>query len=137
MNKTSSLMAFMLLILTSNTAMAKNYVNFACNGISESMAILPCTEEEQIKADSRLNSSYQFARERIGRGNQSDPDFVEVYLDKLRDSQRTWIKLRDENCALESFDFDRGSVLDQVVTNLCNAGMSHERAIFLDRIEAE
>jgi len=135
MNRISRLMFFMLLLLNSNTAAIRNYVNFACSGISESTAILPCTEEELIKAYSRLNSSYQRARERISRGNQSDPDFVEIYLDKLRDSQRTWVKLRDENCALESFDFDRGSVLDYVVTNLCSAGMSHERADFLDRVD--
>jgi uncharacterized protein YecT (DUF1311 family) len=101
------------------------------------MAILPCTEVEQKKSDRRLNLSYKNARERISRGNQSDPEFVNLYLEKLRDSQRTWINLRDKNCDLESFDFEQGSVLDRVITNLCMAGMSDERANFLDRVSVD
>lgn len=113
---------------------ARSYMSYACDGLSESWAILPCTQDKRIESDNGLNKSYVAARKRIHKYNGSDEESLKLYLDKLKHSQRAWIRFRDENCALEAFEFEQGSVMDSVAKNLCAAGMSDERAKFLDEV---
>lgn len=113
---------------------ARSYVGYACNGLSESASIQPCTEAKRIESDIGLNKSYVAARERIHKYNGADDESLKGYLDKLKRSQRAWIRFRDENCELEAFEFEQGSVMDNVAKNLCAAGMSDERVEYLDRV---
>lgn len=122
------------LSLSSTNLIARSYVDYACNGSSESASIQPCTEAKRVESDNGLNNSYVAARERIHKYNGADDESLTRYLDKLKRSQRAWIRFRDENCELEAFELELGSVLDNVAKNLCAAGMSDERAEFLDRV---
>lgn len=97
-----------------------------------------CAQVEMKIADAKLNESYKAvidrAESRYIFQYQSQPELNKVFLGKLKDSQRAWIKLRDTNCSLEGFENEWDKVLYTANLNKCIARMSLDRAKYLDAI---
>jgi uncharacterized protein YecT (DUF1311 family) len=110
----------------------------ACLENASSAQIAKCAEVEMKKADAELNESYKAVIERASSRYifqyQSQPEINKAFLEKLKDSQRAWIKLRDTNCSLEGFENEWDKVSYAADMNRCVARMSLERAKYLDTI---
>ncbi len=89
-------------------------------------------------ADRVLNDSYDAVIDRAGFRYifqyQSRHEEHKAFLDRLKNSQRAWIKLRDSNCRLEGFENEWDTTSYSADLNRCAAKMSLERALYLDGI---
>ncbi|WP_458378815.1 lysozyme inhibitor LprI family protein [Pseudomonas chlororaphis] len=63
-----------------------------------------------------------------------DPAQGEKFIAKLKESQRSWIKLRDTDCPLEAFEIEVGKPAYETTISNCIARMSLERSVYLDKI---
>ncbi|WP_122569705.1 lysozyme inhibitor LprI family protein [Pseudomonas viridiflava] len=93
-----------------------------------------CAKAEKNTADARLNDSYKKLIARAQRQYRSDARLGDEFKAKLKESQRAWLKLRDTNCPLEAFEIEVGQAAYLTTINNCVAGMSLERAAYLDKV---
>lgn len=91
-------------------AMSVSSVSYAQDADCEAVAgqRAECAEEAMKAADRVLNDRYQALIDRAGSRYifqyQSRHEEHKAFLDRLKNSQRAWIKLRDSNCRLEGFE---------------------------------
>ncbi|MFJ4545964.1 lysozyme inhibitor LprI family protein [Pseudomonas sp. NPDC088885] len=104
-----------------------------CVSISTSQQVDICAKQAKESADSNLNSSYQKLIKRVASQYQVDAALRGDYMQKLKESQRAWLKLRDTNCTLEAFEVEVGQPAYLTTVNNCVARMSLERSIYLDK----
>jgi uncharacterized protein YecT (DUF1311 family) len=64
----------------------------------------------------------------------SNQTLRDEYIQKIKESQRLWIKLRDADCALETFQIEIGPQAYETTLNNCIARMSDERSNYLEHI---
>ncbi|WP_312517387.1 lysozyme inhibitor LprI family protein [Stutzerimonas nitrititolerans] len=105
-----------------------------CESVEDSRQIFLCSVHAKTRADQQLNLSYQNALRRIAKQYEQSAMLADEYISLLRGSQRAWIKLRDANCELESFEIERGTQAYEVTVNSCIARMSRHRAGYLDKV---
>ncbi|WP_339496169.1 lysozyme inhibitor LprI family protein [Pseudomonas sp. RA_105y_Pfl2_P56] len=121
-------------------AMSVSSVSFAQDADCEAVAgqRAECAEEAMKAADRVLNDRYEALIERAGSRYifqyQSRHEEHKAFLDRLKNSQRAWIKLRDSNCRLEGFENEWDKPSYSADLNRCTAKMSLERALYLDGI---
>lgn len=96
-----------------------------------------CAAQEFARADKVLNAEYAAlgvrmkADESFGKVGDGRPDGATL----LRDSQRAWLKLRDDFCTLDAYHA-RGGSLELFIYERCRAEMTRERTAWLKRIAA-
>ncbi|MBX8529510.1 DUF1311 domain-containing protein [Pseudomonas cichorii] len=105
-----------------------------CLEASNSQEIDACAKLAKNSADANLNSSYKKLITRIKSQYAVDVKVGDDFTNKLKESQRAWLKLRDTNCALEAFEIEVGQPAYLTTVNNCVAKMSLERSGYLDRI---
>jgi len=124
-----NLVLFVSLLLPLSVAAAQ----FDCANISTSQQVDICAKQAKESADSNLNVSYQKLIKRVASQYRVDSALRDDYMQKLKESQRAWLKLRDTNCALEAFEVEVGQPAYVTTVNNCIARMSLERSIYLDK----
>lgn len=90
-----------------------------CPGESN-MDILQCAGGISAREDARLNRAYKAALARLSAPRQQ----------ALRTAERQWIKDRDARCRAE---LDDGGAQAGIYATACVAGMTHDRALELER----
>ncbi|WP_088236271.1 lysozyme inhibitor LprI family protein [Pseudomonas viridiflava] len=105
-----------------------------CINSGTSQEVDACAKAEKNTADARLNDSYKKLIARAQRQYRSDARLGDEFKAKLKESQRAWLKLRDTNCPLEAFEIEVGQAAYLTTINNCVAGMSLERAAYLDKV---
>nr|WP_244998693.1 lysozyme inhibitor LprI family protein [Pseudomonas viridiflava] len=105
-----------------------------CINSGTSQEVDSCAKAEKNTADARLNDSYKKLIARAQRQYRSDARLGDEFKAKLKESQRAWLKLRDTNCPLEAFEIEVGQAAYLTTINNCVAGMSLERAAYLDKV---
>ncbi|WP_158243860.1 MULTISPECIES: lysozyme inhibitor LprI family protein [unclassified Pseudomonas] len=122
-------------------AMSVSSVSFSQDAGCEAVAAGQrdeCAEKAMKAADRVLNDSYDAVIDRAGFRYifqyQSRHEEHKAFLDRLKNSQRAWIKLRDSNCRLEGFENEWDTTSYSADLNRCAAKMSLERALYLDGI---
>jgi len=124
-----NLVLFVSLLLPLSVAAAQ----FDCANISTSPQVDICAKQAKESADSNLNVSYQKLIKRVASQYRVDTALRDDYMQKLKESQRAWLKLRDTNCTLEAFEVEVGQPAYVTTVNNCIARMSLERSIYLDK----
>ncbi|KPY61601.1 lysozyme inhibitor LprI family protein [Pseudomonas syringae] len=109
-------------------------VHAECINSGTSQEVDACAKAEKNTADARLNDSYKKLIARAQGQYRSDARLGDQFKANLKDSQRAWLKLRDTNCPLEAFEIEVGQAAYLTTINNCVAGMSLERAAYLDKI---
>ncbi|MGR6734879.1 lysozyme inhibitor LprI family protein [Pseudomonas chlororaphis] len=104
-----------------------------CKNIVASQQIDMCAKAAMESADSQLNISYKKLMARVKSQYQVDPAQGEKFIAKLKESQRSWIKLRDTDCPLEAFEIEVGKPAYETTISNCIARMSLERSVCLDK----
>lgn len=82
------------------------------------MGMNRCAAEEYERADKRLNTAWAKAK----ASAKDDPQSAKLLLE----SQRSWIRFRDAQCALEA-DENRGGSIVPLVELLCMTNLTGDR----------
>jgi uncharacterized protein YecT (DUF1311 family) len=106
----------------------------SCKQIVSSQQVFECSIYEKGRADKALNDQYHSLLKRVGRQYKSNKTLGDDYIQKIKESQRSWIKLRDADCALETFQIEIGTQVYETTLNNCIARKSDERSKYLEHI---
>ena len=98
-----------------------------CTDIKNSEQVYLCAENKKNDADKYLNKKYAELLAKINSEYVNDDVLKKELIDKVKTSQRDWIKLRDSNCKLYSFQIESNSPAHQTAINECIARMSESR----------
>ncbi|MFC0225024.1 lysozyme inhibitor LprI family protein [Serratia aquatilis] len=98
-----------------------------CNDINNSNQVYLCSKEKRSSADSKLNAKYELLISEIKSAYSSHSDLRDAYLNKIKTSQRAWIKFRDSNCEVYAFQIDKVSQVYETTINQCVVEMSDKR----------
>ncbi|MCC4107086.1 lysozyme inhibitor LprI family protein [Serratia ureilytica] len=98
-----------------------------CNDIKNSEQVNLCSESKKSDADTYLNKQYSGLLAKINTEYVNDDVLKKELLDNVKTSQRDWIKFRDSNCKLYSFQIESNSPAHQTAINECVARMSESR----------
>jgi uncharacterized protein YecT (DUF1311 family) len=122
------------LLIASTTSHPADPESSSCKAIVSSQKIFECPIYEKTKADNDLNNQYRSLLERVASQYTSNRTFRKEYIQRIKHSQRLWIKLRDANCALEAYQIEVGTQAYEATLNYCIARISDERSKYLERI---
>lgn len=122
-------------------------VAFLCFGISNAVSakvdcfkktngpeVYACAENNRNVAEKALNEEYAAAKKRINKAFSVADDIKKNYLTVFTESQRGWLKYRDNQCKLEAHIADESSNPYAVLTNNCVARLDEERTAQLKEI---
>jgi uncharacterized protein YecT (DUF1311 family) len=90
-----------------------------------------CVSED---ADTSLNTAYRELKEKVLDDYKADPERGKKLLEHIKKSQRLWINLREENCAIESFVISPSAQAFDTTRNFCLARESTERTRYLQSL---
>jgi uncharacterized protein YecT (DUF1311 family) len=102
-----------------------------CREIVNSQQIFDCSKIERETAGKMLNDSYKTLLTRVQNQYKPSPELGEEFVQKIKKSQRLWIKLRDTDCTLEAFQIETGSLAYETTVNKCVARLSEARSSYL------
>lgn len=107
-----------------------------CSDIgTDSQGIYECSKRKNTDADIQLNSTYKALNNKIDTEYKIDPMLGASLKEHIKKSQRAWIILRNENCAIESFMVDPGTQAFETTKNFCMARQSIERIHYLNDLK--
>jgi uncharacterized protein YecT (DUF1311 family) len=98
-----------------------------CTDIKNSDQVYLCTENKKNDADNYLNKQYSELLAKINSEYVNDDVLKKELINNVKTSQRAWIKFRDSNCKLYSFQIESNSPAHQTAINECVARMSDSR----------
>jgi len=98
-----------------------------CSDIKNSDQVYLCSESKKSEADKYLNKQYSDLLTKINSEYVNDDALRNELVTNIRASQRDWVKFRDSNCQLYSFQIDSNSPAHQTTLNECIARMSESR----------
>ena len=98
-----------------------------CSNITTSDQVVMCTESKKASADKYLNEQYSALIFKVNSKYVVDDSLRTELVNNIKVSQRNWIKFRDSNCKLYSFQIDSKSSAYQTIFNECVAKMSESR----------
>lgn len=99
--------------------------------------ITSIAEQENMIADNSLNNAYSQLNESIRKDYPKHDENMKELLSEITESQRSWIKFRDLNCAVESFSAETYSSVHELLLSKCITRMSNARATELQQIGKE
>ncbi|MDY0973315.1 lysozyme inhibitor LprI family protein [Siccibacter turicensis] len=98
-----------------------------CSAKSETQSIDSCYAKLKNDSEKRLNDEYAAFKRRITENYSTDKDMSERYSSKLLSAQRSWLKYRDQQCAMESLFADSGSQANATLVNKCISRIDEQR----------
>ncbi|MNF66457.1 hypothetical protein D3C85_806610 [compost metagenome] len=122
------------LLVSSITSYAADPSSSSCKEIVSSQQVFECSVYEKARADKALNNQYRNLLERVGIQYKSNRMLRDEYIQRIKKSQRLWIKLRDADCELEIYQIEVGTQAYEATLNYCIVRMSDERSRYLERI---
>jgi len=129
---------FLALALIATTAhAAEDTDSTPCDGIENDQQTLECATYNKTTAEQLLKDNYQGLLERMGSTYGSDKTKLADITARLKDAQQKWEKLRDADCAVDTFPAVNGTKAYAIDQNDCLARMSDERSEFLESIGQE
>lgn len=126
-----------LALLTTAVQAAEDVDNGPCDGVGNDQQTLECATWNKTTAEQLLKDNFQGLLERMGTTYASNQAQVADITARLKDAQQKWEKLRDADCAVDTFPAVAGSKAYAIAHNDCLARMSDERSEFLESIGQE
>lgn len=126
----------MAALLASGAHAAEDTESTPCDGIENDKQTLECATYNKVTAEQLLKDNFQglLQREALRYTNKSQLADITA---RLKDAQQKWEKLRDADCAVDTFPKAAGTKDYNIAHNDCLARMSDERSEFLESIEPE
>ncbi|HDC2662098.1 TPA: DUF1311 domain-containing protein [Salmonella enterica] len=98
-----------------------------CRNITTSDQVTLCSKSKKDSSDKYLNEQYSMLLSKVNSAYMNDESLKQELVNNIKTSQRDWIKFRDSNCKLYSFQIDNKSSAYQTTVNDCVAKMSETR----------
>lgn len=108
---------------------------FCSDESAGSQRVYECSKLISADADGQLNSAYKSLSNKVDADYKSDPLLGSSLKEHIKRSQRAWINLRDENCAIESFMIVAGTQAFETTKNFCMARESIKRTQYLNDLK--
>lgn len=86
-----------------------------------------CAKQDKEAAEQALNKAWTEAKGRIVSAYKSDEKLQKDYQQNLLDSQRGWLKYRDNQCKMQAFLAEEGTIAYETLTNICISEINHQR----------
>lgn len=102
--------------------------------IVDDQTVNHCLQRRMRDADKLLNQVYIDLHDEIATRLNTDPALISALKEHIKKSQRAWVRLRDENCAIETFIFLPGEQIFEAVKNDCLARETINRARYLNEL---
>ena len=122
-----------LLIVTCSYAYASNN----CNVLQSDHEMNSCWSKEKNKAENDLNTEYANTKQRILQAYTSHKALLTQYNNILLDSQRGWLKYRNNQCELQAFIAEHGSAAYTSLIDECIVHINRERVMQLKSMPYE
>ncbi|MBY8947431.1 MULTISPECIES: lysozyme inhibitor LprI family protein [unclassified Pseudomonas] len=126
-----------LALIATGVHAAEDTDSTPCDGIENDKQTLECATYNKTTAEQLLKDNYQGLLERMGSTYGSDKTKLADITARLKDAQQKWEKLRDADCAVDTFPAVNGTKAYAIDQNDCLARMSDERSEFLESIGQE
>ncbi|MBB2403510.1 MULTISPECIES: lysozyme inhibitor LprI family protein [unclassified Escherichia] len=98
-----------------------------CSDIQLSSQVFLCSKVTFEHSDSELNNTYKNLLSMIRKEYSAQPDLGVEYIEKIKSSQRAWLKFRDKNCVVYSFQNDEKSQAYETAMYSCKNDMTRKR----------
>ena len=121
-----------LVLLATGVHAAEDTDSTPCDGIENDKQTLECASYNKTTAEQLLKDNYQSLLERMGTTYASNKAQLADITARLKDAQQKWEKLRDADCAVDTFPAVTGTQAYAIAQNDCLARMSDERSEFLE-----
>ncbi|AMS16973.1 hypothetical protein A3218_22695 [Pseudomonas chlororaphis] len=122
------------ILLSLLAILSSSAIGGECDNITLSAQVDLCAKEKKDSADAKLNESYKDLISRVRVQYEANSELGGLYLEKLKGTQRAWLKYRDANCDLEAFEVEVGLPAQITIVNNCVARMSEERTAYLNGV---
>ena len=126
-----------LALIATGVHAAEDTDSTPCDGIENDKQTLECATYNKTTAEQLLKDNYQSLLERMGSTYAGNKAQLADITARLKDAQQKWDKLRDADCAVDTFPAEAGSKEYAIAQNDCLARMSDERSEFLESIGQE
>ncbi|MDK9604627.1 lysozyme inhibitor LprI family protein [Lelliottia wanjuensis] len=107
-----------------------------CRNVTASDQVDSCLKSKKDSADKYLNEQYSMLLSKVNSEYINDESLKLDFVKNIKKSQRDWIKFRDSNCKLYSFQIDNKSSAYETTINECVAKMSETRGKELAELAA-
>ncbi|MFC6336958.1 DUF1311 domain-containing protein [Pseudomonas sp. CCM 7891] len=121
-----------LALITTGVHAAEDPDHTPCDGIENDQQTLECATYNKATAEQLLKDNYQSLLERMDN-TYASAQLADITA-RLKDAQQKWEKLRDADCAVDTFPAVNGTKAYAIAQNDCLARMSDERSEFLESI---
>ena len=121
----------MIIALFLPKAKAQEDLSTTCANIENTQQIFKCSKLDYSRADRELNETYKNLIEEIKKEYKPSVGIGDSLIKKLITSQRTWIKLRDADCELKTFEIKEGTLAHETETNKCKTDLTKKRISLL------
>lgn len=108
-----------------------------CDNVETAQQSFDCSAYNRKTAETELGASYKDLVERIKSQYGDHVDQQNDLLAKVKAAQGLWEKLRDADCAVDTFNTAKGTQAYQVAQNDCIAQKSDERSESLQSVGME
>lgn len=112
-------------ILTSFFVMADD----TCAKKNITLEVDSCYAKLKNDSEIRLNGEYIELKKRIAVNYSTDKEMAEIYLSKLLNAQRNWLKYRDQQCSMESLFADPSTQANLTLVNKCISRIDEQRVV--------
>lgn len=113
------------------------YAETNCSSAQTDAEMNRCWDKEKSSAENELNAEYASAKQRIAKAYTTHKELLAQYNAILLDSQRGWLKYRDNQCRLEAFMADEKSAVYAALIDQCTTRIDRERVAQLKSIPYE
>lgn len=132
MKKATPLLLASVLLAASGVVRAEDELD--CEHISDSLTQNACWQRDYDASDVALNHAFKAAKKRITAVYQSDTALGTALQQEVLKAQRSWLQFRQQQCAVEAFESEKGSSANYTLTQTCMTAMNLERIKQLDNI---
>lgn len=107
---------------------------FDCTTISISPQLDECIHKQMLSSNARLLAEMRSFEKRAKHLYAPDPALGKELIDKVRNAQEAWLRFREKNCSVESFEIQVGTPAYITTVNNCIILMNAERIKVLKRL---
>ncbi|MCU5771111.1 DUF1311 domain-containing protein [Erwiniaceae bacterium BAC15a-03b] len=105
-----------------------------CSNPDVSAQIDSCAKQGKEAAEQALNKAWTEAKGRITTAYKADDKLQKTYQQNLLDSQRGWLKYRDNQCKMQAFLAEEGTAAYDTLTSNCISEINQQRVEQLKQI---
>lgn len=98
-----------------------------CNKIQSSDQVYLCSKQSMEISDNKLNQEYRNLLKKVRVQYSSHEELKNEFINKIKESQRSWVDFRDKNCEVLSYQIDVGTQAYETSMNFCKDKMTQER----------